>query len=142
MRSNIARHLERMRRTMPQLKAKIASQVIAVEAAQFHDENFQSNAWTETGKPWRSRKNNKDSGRSVLVKSGRLRRAATTPRTRNNVVDFILPIYGKVHNEGGRAGRGNGFKMPKRQFAGQSRILKQRFKRKSKNIINQHLNRI
>lgn len=31
--------------------------------------------------------------------------------------------YARVHNEGLRAGRGKGFKMPKRQFVGFSRVM-------------------
>lgn len=33
--------------------------------------------------------------------------------------------YAKVHNEGGRAGRGAGFDMPQRQFMGQSKELEE-----------------
>lgn len=131
-----------LRRSIPQLKAEIARQVIAVEAAEFHDENFRRQGYADTGvQPWKPRKD-QDSTRSLLVKTGRLRQSATAGRTRGNVVDFVMPIYGKVHNEGGRAGRGRGFRMPKRQFAGPSRILKERFKAKAQTLIKNRLNRI
>jgi phage gpG-like protein len=58
------------------------------------------------------------------------------------MVDFVMPIYGKVHNDGLRAGRAAGFKMPKRQFAGQSRKLKARFKAKAQTYINRRLKRL
>lgn len=138
--SGLAGQLARMRRAMPMLKAEITQKVIAVEAANFHNENFRSQAW-EGRKKWNPRKDG-DRTRSLLVKSGRLRRAATTPRVRDGKVDFIIPIYGKVHNRGLRSGRGGGFKMPRRQFAGQSSVLKKRFKRKATRIITKRLNRI
>jgi phage gpG-like protein len=131
-----------LRRSIPQLKAEIARKVIAVEAARFHNDNFRRQGYADTGvKTWKPRKD-QDTTRSLLVKTGRLRRAATAGRTRGNVVDFVMPIYGKVHNEGGRAGRGRGFRMPKRQFAGPSRVLKDRFKAKAQTLIKNRLNRI
>ena len=36
---------------------------------------------------------------------------------------FAKEPYGRVHNEGLRAGRGSGFIMPKRQFMGESEEL-------------------
>jgi phage gpG-like protein len=130
--------LARVRRTIPQLKAELAQKVVAVEAAKFHNENFRGQRWTDSGQAWQPRKDG-DTTRSLLVKSGRLRRAATTGRTRGNVVDFVMPLYGKVHNEGMRAGRGAGFRMPRRQFYGQSRILNNRVKRKAALIIARRL---
>lgn len=130
--------LARLRRSIPQLEAELARKVVAVEAAKFHNENFRAQAWTETGQSWQPRKDG-DTSRNLLVKTGRLRRTATTGRTRANVVDFIMPVYGRVHNEGMRAGRGGGFRMPKRQFAGQSSKLNGRIKAKAKKIIEQRL---
>lgn len=138
MRNGLAMQLKRLRKSIPQLKAEVANKVIAVEAARFHDENFRAQAWTETGSAWQKRKDG-DTTRSLLVKSGRLRRAATTGRTRGNVVDFVMPVYGKTHNYGMRAGRGGGFRMPRRQFAGQSSKLNRRIKAKAKKIVEQRL---
>lgn len=131
--SGLAGQLGRLRRSIPQLKIEIANKVIAREAANFHNANFRKQQWTEKKQKWKKRKNNKDKGRAILVKTGALRRAATSPEVRGNVVDFVMPLYGKIHNEG--VG-----KMPRRQFAGQSTILKARFKAKAKKIIKQHLN--
>lgn len=39
------------------------------------------------------------------------------------VIIFTRVPYAIVHNEGLRAGRGKGFKMPKRQFIGDSAVL-------------------
>jgi len=139
--SGLSMQLRRLRRSIPQLKNEIAQKVIAVEAGKFHNENFRSQAWTETGSSWQPRRD-KDTTRSLLVKSGRLRRSATSGRTRGGIVDFVMPIYGKVHNDGMRAGRGGGFRMPRRQFAGQSSKLKNRFKRKAELIIKRRMNRL
>jgi phage gpG-like protein len=47
--------------------------------------------------------------------------------------------YAKVHNEGGRAGRGKGFRMPKRQFMGRSRTLDRRIETKATQLLNKKL---
>jgi phage gpG-like protein len=44
---------------------------------------------------------------------------AHRPETRRSVIYSDL-VYAAVHNEGLKAGRGKGFKMPKRQFMGPS----------------------
>jgi len=42
-----------------------------------------------------------------------------------NGIEWKVPVkYAKVHNEGLQAGRGAGFKMPKRQFMGNSKELR------------------
>jgi phage gpG-like protein len=135
--TKLSMHLRLLRRSIPQLKNELAAKVLAVEAAKFHNENFQAQAWTENMRPWPPRQDMDDS-RSLLVQSGRLRRTATTGRTRQNVVDFVMPIYGRVHNYGERAGRG-GFNMPQRQFAGPATKLKARIKAKAKTIIDARL---
>ncbi len=62
--------------------------------------------------------------RAILVKSGTLRRSITRLSTSAKRVKIGVKgkaaVYGGVHNAGLRAGRGKGFKMPKRQFLGQS----------------------
>lgn len=47
--------------------------------------------------------------------------------------------YAKVHNEGGRAGRGSGFRMPKRQFMGRSRTLDKRIGDKATQVLNKKI---
>ncbi|MEL6359124.1 MAG: hypothetical protein AAFQ01_04215, partial [Bacteroidota bacterium] len=124
------------------LRTEIAQKVIAVEAEKFHSENFRKQGYQGAGfQPWKNRKDG-DSSRAVLIETGRLRRAATRGRRMSQGVVFVLPKYGKVHNDGLRAGRGAGFKMPKRQFVGASPILKSRFKKKATAIINRRLSQI
>lgn len=64
----------------------------------------------------RSRKiltgNTGDLGRSIQYKVGS-----------GKVTIYSNLIYAKVHNDGGHAGRGGGFTMPKRQFIGRSKKL-------------------
>ncbi len=63
--------------------------------------------------------------RGILIGSGRLWRSIRVVRSTSTSVTVGTDVpYAKVHNEGDRAGRGSGFKMPKRQFMGNSRTLK------------------
>lgn len=142
MSSRLSNHLRRLQRMAPLLKIEIAKKVIAVESASFHNENFRGQAYQgSTNEAWPARKI-PDPGRKILIRSGRLRRQATRPNTVGSRVIYTLPGYGEVHNEGGKAGRGLGFQMPKRQFVGASPILKERFKRKIKTLIKNQLNSI
>jgi phage gpG-like protein len=72
----------------------------------------------------------RDSGRAILVKSGDLR--ADIKRREVNFKRIVVGTrniaYAAVHNEGGRAGRGRGFTMLKREFIGKSRILECKIK--------------
>lgn len=79
---------------------------------------------------WRPRRGDRDSGRAILVKSGDLR--ADIKRREVNFKRIVVGTrniaYAAVHNEGGRAGRGRGFTMLKREFIGKSRILESKIK--------------
>lgn len=142
---------------IPVLERHIANQVVAVEAERIHAENFRAAQFTDTvPQKWPKRKTNlanthnyeggtyeaqhKDKGRALLVKSGTLKRHALKGRVRDDSVEFVFPLeYERVHNEGLRAGRGKGFQMPKRQFVGESEVLKARIKRQAKKLITNHL---
>jgi phage gpG-like protein len=58
-----------------------------------------------------------------LSRSLRVRVDGTTATIYSDVA------YAKVHNEGGRAGRGNGFQMPKRQFMGEREEVEKTIKK-------------
>ena len=69
--------------------------------------------------------------RATLVKTGALRRSLR----KTNIGKYRVRItsnlpYSRVHNEGLRAGRGGGFTMRKRQFAGKSAIMDRKIKAK------------
>lgn len=129
--------------SMPQLERQILNDVIAVEAERFHADNFRAEAFIDTSpQPWPARKNadKNPSKRALLVKSGTMKGHALKGRVRGDAVAFVFPLeYEQVHNEGLKAGRGNGFKMPKRQFVGESQVLNQRIERKASTLITSHL---
>lgn len=78
---------------------------------------------------WKPRKK-RDTGRAILVKSGTLRRSIKRTSTSAKRVTVAsagkAAVYAGVHNNGLRAGRGRGFKMPKRQFLGPSATTNKR----------------
>lgn len=80
-------------------------------------------------KRWKPRKK-PDPGRAILVKTGRLRRSISRLSTTNKRVTIgskgKAAVYAGVHNYGLKAGQGKGFKMPKRQFLGQSHTTDKR----------------
>lgn len=134
---SLAGELRRLRRTIPRLEAEVAAKVIAVEASRDHQENFRARNFAGRNR-WPGRKK-PDTTRALLVKTGRLRRAATSGRSSGNQASFVMPLYGKVHNEGLRSGRGSGFTMPRRQFAGRNQRLEARIRLKAGTLINRHL---
>jgi len=78
----------------------------------------------------------------ILQNTGRLRRN-TKAFANSNQNGFKIRFtnstkYAAVHNEGLRAGRGSGFKMPKRMFMGYSLVLD----RKLQKIFNTRIRRI
>jgi phage gpG-like protein len=84
------------------------------------------------------KKNN--TGRALLIKSGRLRRSI---RITEAGIDYVkvgsdVP-YAQVHNDGLKAGRGKGFIMPKRKFMGYSRVLEEKLATKIEDTIYKRL---
>jgi len=93
---------------------------IAVNNA--HD-SFEKEQFQDKGKSgkWATRKKAPDktkSQKNILVGSGDLRASIDYDTGINEVAVGSDKVYAKVHNEGGKAGRGTGFTMPKRQFMG------------------------
>ena len=87
------------------------------------DDSFTNEEYKPKASKWAKRKKDKDGAkprdkrRGLLVKSGDLRRDVTNPEVRGSTVAVGSDLkYAKVHNEGGKAGRGKGFSMPQRQF--------------------------
>lgn len=69
---------------------------------QFTDDRFREQGWQDaTLTPWAKRKSNKDAGRSILIKSGALRRGNRIVSTTDHSVTMgnDLP-YAKPHNDG------------------------------------------
>lgn len=78
----------------------------------------------------------------ILQNTGRLKRSIKTFANSNRngfKIRFSSNVkYARVHNEGLRAGRGSGFKMPKRMFMGYSLVLD----RKLQKIFNTKIRKI
>jgi phage gpG-like protein len=122
---------------IPQLETDIMSDVISVEAEAFHAKNFRDEGFTDrTLTKWQRRKK-PDASRALLVKTSKLKGHALRGKLRGRHVDFVMPAaYMRVHNDGGKAGRGKGFQMPKRQYLGESQYLNDRIKRKAIAVLN------
>jgi phage gpG-like protein len=123
------------------LEQQILRDVIQVEAEAFHAENFRKEGFQDAGlQPWPQRKNadKNPARRALLVKTGAMKRHATKGTTRGNQVDFEFPLaYMRVHNEGGKTGRGAGFQMPKRQYVGPSAYLEAKIQAKVLALLKQ-----
>lgn len=67
----------------------------------------------------------------ILTRTGRLRRSLRyrTRVTKDSITTSVFTTvpYAAVHNEGLRSGRGRGFKMPRRQFLGYSKLLENKY---------------
>jgi len=139
--SGAADFFKRLQSNMPAMEREMAQTIIAVESENFHAMNFRREGFTDKGfQKWKARKTPLTPRRSLLVKTSVMKGHALKGEVRGDKVDFRFPLdYMKVHNEGGRAGRGNGFTMPKRQFIGESDYLKQQIKRKAITFLNRKL---
>lgn len=98
------------------------------KAQQFVDSSFQAEQFQDSKSPkWQGRKNDSESGKSrtgrraLLVDSGKLIGSVEAEVRGKDTVAIAVNDpeankYAAVHNEGLKAGKGAGFKMPKRQF--------------------------
>lgn len=139
-------YFRRLAASIKGLEQQIVRDVIAVEAERIHAENFRAEAFIdEPVDKWPARKKSdkNKAKRALLVKTGTMKGHALKGRTRQGAVEFVFPLeYEKVHNEGLQAGRGKGFKMPKRQFVGESKVLTKRIQKKAETLITTHLKEI
>lgn len=122
--------------------------IAGVESMKFFKQSFRRQGFHDvTLVKWQKRKDKKDQGRAILIKSGALRKSLRISRItkRGFSVSSELP-YSAVHNEGskapkrrkGRSGRKGKKNMPKRQFMGKSRRLNRIIEKK----LDRRLNRI
>lgn len=125
-------YFKKLRASLPRIEAEITQTIIAVEAENHFAEGFRRGGFTDQAfQPWQPRKKAETPQRALLVKTGAMRAAATKGRVEGSQVRFVMPLeYMKVHNEGGRAGRGAGFQMPKRQYIGPSAALDNKIRQK------------
>lgn len=134
---------KRLQASIPKLKHDILNDVIAVEAENFVSENFRKQAYVDKGaKKWKARKDTENK-KALLIGTGTLRNQVTKARVSGDkvVIESSL-VYAEVHNEGLKAGRGEGFMMPKRQFIGESATLTKRIGKKAAQLLDSHLNNL
>jgi phage gpG-like protein len=128
--------LNRLQTEFKELFAKYAPTIAGKTAVSYFKKNFQNEAWGRV--KWQEVKRRTDphvkgakATRKILTgETGDLARSIEIKSISNGqVVIWTAPSafskepYGRVHNEGLRAGRGKGFIMPKRQFMGESEEL-------------------
>lgn len=112
---------------------------IGVQAVQHFKQSFQDEAFSDKSEkdmPWQEvqrRKKGKGAAaqRKILTgETGELGESISYNKDGRGVEITNPKIYAEVHNKGLRAGRGKGFKMPKRQFIGDSVLMNQKIKTK------------
>ena len=128
--------LNRLQTEFKELFAKYAPTIAGKTAVSYFKKNFQNEAWGRV--KWQEVKRRTDphvkgakATRRILTgETGDLARSIEIKSISNGQVviwtspsAFSKEPYGRVHNEGLRAGRGKGFIMPKRQFMGESEEL-------------------
>ena len=94
-------------------------------------------------KRWKplKRERSRYANRKILTQTGTLKRSLKYNSYVGSKIWWVkvysnLP-YADVHNEGLMSGRGTGFKMPKRQFMGDSKLLDKKIQRRIGTRINQ-----
>lgn len=133
--------LRNIMRQLPRIEDELLEVIVKVEAENMWAENFRNEGFTDvTLTKWPPRKKPETPHRALLVKSSTMKGHALKGRKVGRQIDFVFPLdYMKVHNEGGRAGRGRGFQMPKRQYIGESQVLNQRILQKAIQYLNHTL---
>jgi phage gpG-like protein len=121
----------------------------------FREQGFTDRALVK----WPARSGNKDTGRALLIKSGRLRRSIQGRTEPGRVIIESLDVpYAEIHNKGGRVSltqrvkehsrrrKGNthtvsahsrrmNYTMPQRQFMGESYVLYSRIEKEISTAI-------
>ena len=71
-------------------------------AVSFFKQSFRNQGFTnDTLEPWKPRSGNKDNGRAILVKSGRLRNSIRIVKADTSVIIIGTDVpYAKIHNRG------------------------------------------
>lgn len=146
--------LKRLQQEYKNLFDKYAPTIAGKEAVSFFKQSFQNEAWGRS--KWvevKRRLNPKTKGAAATRKiltgaTGDLGRSIEVKNIEGGTVNIWTnpsafgskEPYGRVHNEGLRAGRGGGFTMPKRQFMGEdpelNRIIIEKLEQKLKEIHN------
>lgn len=122
--------------------------VLGALAKNFFLEAFRKGGFTDIGfKRWDRRKKRLPRGRwsptqlepATLIKTGKLRRSIKVrPATFRKTRIFTNLIYAAIHNFGliGKAFGKHKFKMPKREFIGNSRVLERKLEKRILKEVN------
>ncbi len=95
--ADFQRDIGQMAQNVQELMRKLPA-LAGAEVLMTVDENFRSQSFF--GDPWEPRKDG-DTGRAILVKSGRLRRSFSLDVSRLQVIVRSDAPYAEIHNEGG-----------------------------------------
>lgn len=144
---NFGRVIENMRRVKKELPITLANDIKNDFLMNFRNQGFEGQKWKEVQrripgtKAYNGKKDPGKRTRNILQGkgSGRLRKDVANSIKEATWDRILLQVnnpYGQVHNEGLRAGRGAGFVMPKRQFAGDSPRLRRKIKDKMIKVID------
>jgi phage gpG-like protein len=147
--NDFAKRLQQQHNAIKKLLNGDLQRIVKREGLNHFEESFDNQGFTDkTLKKWEPRKppdkkekkkggelksyskwKSKNKGRALLVghrsdvKGGHLKDSITARIQGTSVIFSTDKPYAKVHNEGGKAGRGAGFTMKKRQFLGKSDVL-------------------
>lgn len=97
------------------LRKEIANQAVNHFKDSFREQGFEDSHIT----PWKKRKK-ADTGRAILVRTGRLRRSFSAKYGTNKIVIINDTPYAVFHNYGTK-------KLPQRRFMGESKSLSKKF---------------
>lgn len=125
-----------------------APEVIGKEAVSHFQQSFEDEAFSNRSQkdtPWKEVKRRSDpknktrAAGSRKILTGPTRELADSidyHRQGRDVAITSDKVYAEVHNKGLKAGRGSGFKMPKRQFIGKSALLIKHTTKELEKFIN------
>lgn len=126
-----------------QLPKIIGKRAVSIFKINFQLEGFQDNGvekWQDVKRRTNPRTKGAAKTRKILTgKTGDLGRSIKYETGVASVTVFSDVIYADVHNLGLRAGRGKGFKMPQRQFIGDSMQINQMVEQEITKAINKIL---
>jgi len=119
---------------------------IGIQAVQHFKKSFHDEAFSDVNEKdmkWQEVKRRQGGGkgaaatRKILTgETGELGESINYKKQGRDVLITTPKVYAKVHNEGGKSGRGKGFMMIKRQFIGPSELLNKKIKKKISQRIN------
>jgi len=148
------KNIQRITKEYKEFFDKYAPVIAGKESVSFFKKNFQNEAWGRN--KWQEVKRRQSEKTKGAAKTRKILTGATCDLARSIEVKETTPgtvviwtnpsafsskePYGRVHNEGLRAGRGAGFTMPKRQFMGNdpelNKIIIEKLESKLKEIFN------